>query len=78
MTFFLTSQTLDFLFITEVVSPTLLNLMNKCLETGVVPDYLKHASVQPRLKRPNHDSPVLSNFRPITNLSFFNLKYWRK
>lgn len=29
----------------DVVGPTLLNLINKCLESGVVPDYLKHASV---------------------------------
>ncbi len=54
----------------SVMGPTLLNLINKCLELGVVPDFLKHASVKPRLKRPNLDSSDLSNFRPISNLPF--------
>ncbi len=37
------------------------NLINTCL-LGVVPDYLKHASVQPRLKRHTLDPSDLSNF----------------
>lgn len=52
------------------MGPILLNFINKCLELGVVPEYLKHASVQPKLKRPNLDSSDLSNFRPISNLPF--------
>lgn len=39
----ITPQLLKEMF--DVVGPTLLNLINKCLESGVVPDYLKHASV---------------------------------
>lgn len=52
------------------MGPTILNFINKCLELGVVPEYLKHASVQPRLKRPNLYYSDLSNFRPISNLPF--------
>lgn len=52
------------------MGPTFLHLINKCFELGAVPDYLKNASVQPRLKRPNLDSSDLSNFRPISNLPF--------
>ncbi len=57
------------------MGPTLLNLTNKCLELGVVLDYLKHASVQPRLKKPNLDSSDASNFRPISNISFLAKNY---
>lgn len=59
----------------SVMGPTLLNLINKCLELGVVLDCLKHASVQPRLKKPNLDSSDASNFRPISNISFLAKNY---
>ncbi len=59
----------------SVMGPTLLNLTNKCLELRVVLDYLKHASVQPRLKKPNLDSSDASNFRPISSISFLAKHY---
>ncbi len=52
------------------MGPTLLNLTNKCLELGVVLDYLKHASVQPRLKKPNLDSSDASNLDPFLTFHF--------
>lgn len=54
----------------EAVGPYLVTLINRCLETGAVPDMLKLATVHPLLKRPNLDPTVLANFRPISNLSF--------
>ncbi len=38
----------------------------------MVPDCLKHASVTPRLKKPNLDVSDLCNFRPISNLPFIS------
>ncbi len=46
--------------------------INMCLSTGTVPDCLKHASVTPRLKKPNLDVSDLCNFRPISNLPFIS------
>lgn len=37
------------------IGPNLLEFINKCLESGTVPDYLKHASIQPLLNQPNLD-----------------------
>lgn len=42
------------------------------LELGVIPDYMKHTSVQPRFKRPNQEPPVFSNFRLISNSLFLS------
>ena len=41
-------------------------------EQGFFPDFLKHAVVQPILKKPNLDSLVLKSYRPISNLSFIS------
>ncbi len=56
--------------ILDVVGPGLLSLINRCLETGTIPDLLKHAIVRPLLKKQGMDPTVLANFRPISNLSF--------
>ncbi len=56
--------------ILDVVGPGLLSLINCCLETGTIPDLLKHATVRPLLKKQGMDPTVLANFRPISNLSF--------
>ncbi len=56
--------------ILDVVGPALLSLINRCLETGTIPDLLKHAIVRPLLKKQGMDPTVLANFRPISNLSF--------
>ncbi len=45
-------------------------MLNRCLETGITPDLLKHETVHPLLKKTNLDPTVLGNFRPISNLSF--------
>ncbi|KAI2648194.1 RNA-directed DNA polymerase from mobile element jockey [Labeo rohita] len=56
----------------DVVGPVFLVFINKCLESGIVPDCLKHATVKPLLKSPSLDPTVLSNFRPISNISFLS------
>ncbi len=37
--------------ILDVEGPGLLSLINRCLETGTIPDLLKHAIVRPLLKK---------------------------
>ncbi|XP_058868625.1 uncharacterized protein LOC117972317 [Acipenser ruthenus] len=48
----------------------ILAIMNSSLENGIVPASFKIALVKPLLKKPNLDSSLLSNFRPISNLPF--------
>ncbi len=44
-----------------------MSLINRCLETGTIPDLLKHAIVRPLLKKQGMDPTVLANFRPISS-----------
>ncbi len=61
-----------FLFKQIDVAPYLLIIINRSLESGIMPDCLKHAVVYPLLKKLNLDSSVLTNFRPISNLPFIS------
>ncbi|XDV35971.1 hypothetical protein PO909_005829 [Leuciscus waleckii] len=54
----------------DVIGPSVLSVINTSLSTGTVPLSLKHAVVQPLLKKPNLGQEVLSNFRPISKLPF--------
>lgn len=54
----------------DTVGPSLFVIVNKCLVTGTMPECLKHAVVQPFIKKLNLDPTVLSNFRPISKLPF--------
>ncbi len=56
----------------NVVSHSILILINCCLATCSMPAHFKHAIVQPLLKRSNLDSTELSNFRPISKLPFLS------
>ncbi|KAI2653946.1 RNA-directed DNA polymerase from mobile element jockey [Labeo rohita] len=56
----------------HVIGPDLLSFINKCLQTGTVPDCLKHASDLPQLKKTNLDPTLMSNFRPISKLPFLS------
>ena len=42
------------------------------LASGVVPAYFKEAVVEPLLKKPNLDTSVLCNYRPISKLPFIS------
>jgi len=57
-------------FLSKFLISDFLFFINLCLNTGTVPDCLKHASVTPLLKKSNLDTSDLSNFRPISNLLF--------
>ena len=45
-------------------------IINESLKTGVFPSSFKTAVVKPGLKKPNLDSDVLNNYRPISNLPY--------
>ena len=49
---------------------TFANMVNTSVKEGVFPDVLKHAIVQPRLKKTTLNPEDLNSFRPISNLSF--------
>lgn len=56
----------------EVIGPSILQIVNKSLNTGTFPRMLKQALVQPILKKPNLDQTDLTNFRPVSHLSFMS------
>jgi len=56
----------------SVLLPTLTTIINISLSTGVFPDQLKACSVSPLLKKYNLDKEDLSNYRPISHLSFLS------
>ena len=50
--------------------PVITRLVNYSLQQGHVPQCMKVARVCPIIKKANADPEVLSNYRPISNLSF--------
>uniref|UniRef100_A0A671US71 Reverse transcriptase domain-containing protein n=1 Tax=Sparus aurata TaxID=8175 RepID=A0A671US71_SPAAU len=54
------------------LGPTMLNIVNSSLMTGVVPSSFKSAVVKPILKKPHLDPGSLNNYRPVSNLPFFS------
>lgn len=52
--------------------PVITHLINVSLTNGTVPDVMKSALVTPILKKPNLDSNICNNYRPISNLSFIS------
>uniref|UniRef100_A0A8C5AN71 Reverse transcriptase domain-containing protein n=1 Tax=Gadus morhua TaxID=8049 RepID=A0A8C5AN71_GADMO len=54
------------------IGPSFTAVINSSLSSGVVPAQFKHAVVQPLLKKPGLDPTALSNFRPISKLSFLS------
>lgn len=56
----------------STVGSSLWILINSCLSFGFVPSSFKHAVVRPLLKKTHLDPNVLSNFRPVSNLSFIS------
>ena len=55
----------------DVVLPTITDIINPSLLTGVFPSTFKSAVVVPLLKKPNLDL-TFTNLRPISNLSFLS------
>jgi hypothetical protein len=54
----------------SVLLPTITEISNQSISTGVLPDQYKSCSVHPHLKQPNSDRENLSNCRPMSHLSF--------
>ena len=52
--------------------PTLTNIINESLSSGMVPTSFKTATVKPLLKKPTLDPNNLKNYRPISNLPFLS------
>lgn len=55
--------------IEELVQPLLL-IINQSLSLGIMPSSMKSATVRPLLKKPGMDKNVMSNYRPVSNLTF--------
>ena len=51
------------------LTPILMHIINSSLSLGQFPSKMKKAVVKPTLKKENVDKDVLSNYRPISNLS---------
>lgn len=57
----------------DTIGPVVQEIINSSLTLGVVPLDFKHAVVQPLIKnKSNQDTTVLSNYRPISKLSFLS------
>ncbi|KAG5277515.1 hypothetical protein AALO_G00118500, partial [Alosa alosa] len=54
------------------LAPFFLKVINTSLETGIFPTAFKTAVVKPLLKKSKLDHTNLSNYRPISNLSFLS------
>lgn len=48
------------------------SIVNSSLSSGVVPVNLKHAVIQPLLKKPALDPDIIANYRPISKLPFIS------
>src|SRR6218665_3053498 len=56
----------------DLLVPTITNIINLSLSTGTFPMQFKDSAVKPLLKKPFLDKELLSNYRPISNLSFLS------
>ena len=56
----------------QLLAPFLTCFVNESITNCTVPDCMKMAIVTPILKKPNLDPSDISNFRPISNLSFLS------
>ena len=54
------------------LGPYILRVINTSLSTGIFPAAFKTALVSPRLKKPSLNPDELSNYRPVSNLSFLS------
>lgn len=52
--------------------PTITNIINLSLSTGIFPDQFKSCSIHPILKKSNLNKEDLANYRPISHLSFIS------
>jgi len=55
-----------------ILLPTITNIINLSLSTGIFPDQFKNVSVHPHLTKSNLDKDDLANYRLISHLSFLS------
>ena len=56
----------------ELLLPSITDIINMSLSSGIVPSSMKQALVTPLLKKPSLDPEVPKNYRPVSNLSFLS------
>jgi len=56
----------------HILLPTITNIINLSLYTGIFPDQFKNCFVHPHIKKSNLDKDDLGNYRPISHLSFLS------
>ena len=56
----------------DVLLPSITQIINDSLQSGVVPSLFKSAIVKPLLKKPTLDQNNLKNYRPVSNLMFLS------
>ena len=56
----------------DLLVSTITKIINLSLSTGTFPMQFKDSVVKPLLKKPSLDKELLSNYRPISNLSFLS------
>ena len=54
----------------DILLPTIMNIINTSLTTGIVPRDLKTAVVKPLLKKPSLDKNLFKNYRPFLTFHF--------
>jgi hypothetical protein len=52
--------------------PAITKILNVSLSTGVFPDILKHAIINPIIKKPALDPTELKHYRPVSNIKFLS------
>ena len=66
---FESTTTVEISNILGITMPIITYVTNASLENAVMPALLKHAIAQPLLKKQSLNKDILSNYRPISNLS---------
>ena len=56
----------------DTLLPSITNLVNQSLASGIFPQSFKTAVVRPLLKKSSLDQNTLKNYRPVSNLSFLS------
>ena len=57
---------------TSTIIPCVTDIINTALEQGECPSVFKEALVRPLLKKETLDPEILSNYRPVSNLSYIS------
>ena len=56
----------------DVVLPSMTDIINDSLVSGVFPSFYKSAIVKPLLKKSTLDPNDMKNYQPVSNLSFMS------